>query len=90
MIKEPHTLNVIIIILQWLETEFLPYLEQWERTVAEREGYTDAEKKNMLLSVETSTGLKLTGIATAYNVISLYQSHLDVVFVHSEVLHRPC
>ena len=29
--------------------------------MAEREGFTDAEKKGMLLSPETSTGIKLTG-----------------------------
>lgn len=45
---------------QWLETEFLQYLEDWETAVANREGFTDAEKKSMLLSVETSRGLKLT------------------------------
>ena len=50
------------IIFQWLETDFIKYLEQWETAVAEREGFTDAEKKTMLLSMETSTGLKLTGM----------------------------
>ena len=30
--------------------------------MAEREGFTDVEKKTMLLSMETSTGLKLTGM----------------------------
>ena len=49
-------------IFQWLETDFLKYLEQWETVVVEREGFTDAEKKTMLLSMETSTGLKLTGM----------------------------
>lgn len=46
---------------QWLETEFLQYLEDWETAVANREGFSVAEKKSMLLSEETSRGLKLTG-----------------------------
>ena len=48
--------------MQWLTTDILGYLEAWEQTVLEREGFTDTEKKTMLLSQETSTGLKLTGM----------------------------
>lgn len=46
------------------------YLEQWEKAVAERKGYTDMEKKSMMLSVETSTGLKLTGITIFKHYLS--------------------
>ena len=42
--------------------DFLGYLEQWERAVEEREGFTVGEKKTMLLSAETAVGLKLTGM----------------------------
>ena len=49
---------------QWLETEFLQYLEEWETAVQNREGMTAAQRKSMLLSVETLTGLKLTGMQT--------------------------
>ena len=53
--------------LQWQRESTTPllkrkYLEQWETAVAEREHYTVAEKKTMLLSQETSVGLKLTGM----------------------------
>jgi len=48
-------------ILQWLETDFLEYLEEWQKTVEQRKGFTASEKKTMLLSDETATGLKLTG-----------------------------
>ena len=47
--------------MQWLQTEFLGYMDLWEQTVMEREGYTQAAKKNMLLSAETASGIKLTG-----------------------------
>ena len=52
--------------MQWLETDFLGYLEQWEQAVKQRDGFTVCEKKTMLLSVETAAGLKLTGL---YNVM---------------------
>ena len=39
--------------LQWLTEEFLPYLDHWEKTVSEREGFSNAEKNMMLLSQET-------------------------------------
>lgn len=53
-------------ILQWLETDFLHYLEEWESTVACRQNFTAAEKKMMLLSDETRLGLKVTGILSPY------------------------
>ena len=53
-----------LLFSQWLETEFLQYLEEWESAVQNREGVTPAQRKSMLLSVETLTGLKLTGMQT--------------------------
>ena len=46
---------------QWLKVEILEYLEQWEKAVDSREGFGDEAKSSMLLSSETSTGIKLTG-----------------------------
>lgn len=46
---------------QWLEEEFLPYLDAWEKSVKEREGLSDAQKKRMTLSQETLLGLRITG-----------------------------
>ena len=46
-------------MLQFLK-EVLQYLEKWEEAVAKREGFEDNERKNMLLSLETSNGMKLT------------------------------
>lgn len=46
---------------QWLEEDFLSYLDNWRESVRSREGYTDSEKKRMLLSEETESGLRLTG-----------------------------
>ncbi len=47
---------------QWLESDFLQYLKEWELCVACRPNFTAAEKKKMLLSDETRLGLKVTGI----------------------------
>ena len=39
--------------LQWLTEEFLPYLDLWEKTVSEREGFSNAEKNMMRFSVNS-------------------------------------
>ena len=49
-----------MILIQWLEEKFLGYLAEWERSVNERKGFTDAEKVSMLLSRETIEGLQIT------------------------------
>eukprot|EP00731_Ephydatia_muelleri_P023298 Em0015g881a len=46
--------------LKWLVECFLKYLEDWERSVVGRSGFSLAEKSNMLLSEETLYGLKMT------------------------------
>ena len=40
----------------------MAYLDKWEKTVQEREGFKKAEKKRMLLSDETRLGLQMTGM----------------------------
>ena len=42
--------------------EFLPYLDDWTKSVGERPGYTKTQKRRMLLSPETLLGLKITGV----------------------------
>ena len=39
----------------------MPYLDNWERSVQEREGFSKAAKLKMLLSAETRLGLRITG-----------------------------
>ena len=45
---------------QWLVECFLKYLDDWERSVNERPGFSKPEKSNRLLSEETIHGLKMT------------------------------
>ena len=47
--------------IQWLETEFLGYLNEWDSSVQRRTGFTAAERKRMRLSDETLEGLRVTG-----------------------------
>ena len=47
--------------MQWLKTEFLGYLNDWEKSVMERPGFDDDVKKKMMLSSETLLGLRMTG-----------------------------
>ena len=49
-------------VLQWPEEDFLPYMDEWEESVKKREGFTDAQKKRMLLSPQTILGLRMTGV----------------------------
>lgn len=49
--------------MQWLEEDFLGYLEEWESSVQEQDGdFTQAEFNKMKLSQETLQGLKITGL----------------------------
>ena len=48
---------------QWLENEFLGYLDEWDAAVWVREGLTDEEKKRMTLSQDTLEGLRMTGMS---------------------------
>lgn len=47
--------------VQFLKEEFIEYLERWKESVAARSGFNDDERKRMMLSQETLTGLKITG-----------------------------
>jgi hypothetical protein len=58
--------------LKWLEEDFIQYLDNWAKEVAERPGdYSKTERSKMLLSKETVEGLKITGTLT-----SLFKCHL--------------
>ncbi len=64
-----HNIIIIIIIilythlimLQWLEKDFLGYLKEWEDSVETRTDVPKAEKPTMLLSRATREGLRITG-----------------------------
>ena len=45
---------------QWLEEDFLGYLDAWESSVNSRPGYTKTEKGKMMLSPATRIGLRIT------------------------------
>ena len=47
---------------QWLQEEFLSYLDEWEQSVRQRDGFSASEKNKMQLSPETILGLRLTGV----------------------------
>ena len=45
------------------------YLDEWEKSVNARQGFTDAEKAMMLLSRETIEGLQMTGMNYLHNML---------------------
>ena len=49
------------LLIQWLETELLDYLREWEASVKARQGFDKKEKNKMLLSQETLTGKHMRG-----------------------------
>ena len=61
---------LVAFFIQWLEKEFLPYLDKWEHSVNQREGFSDAQKKRMLLSAETLLGLRRTGMSICSMIIN--------------------
>ena len=70
-----------MLLIQWLEKTFLTYLDDWERSVNCRQGFTKAEKKRMMLSAETLLGM--TGIHV-YECVYL-TSHYSFYTVNSFV-----
>ena len=49
------------ILIQWLEEDFLGYLDEWENSVKKRPGtYTKTQRNMMLLSSQTRLGLRIT------------------------------
>ena len=57
----------VICRFQWLENTFLGYLSDWEKAVKARLGFTEDEKRRMLLSQETLEGLRMTGIDIVFS-----------------------
>jgi hypothetical protein len=50
--------------LQWLENDFLKYLDDWEASVEKRREFSAAEKIKMQISQETLLGIKITSKPT--------------------------
>ena len=67
--------------MQWLKNEFLPYLDDWEKSVRERKGFTDAQKKRMLLSDQTILDLRMTGKYTELMKLCYYSVHSSRSFI---------
>lgn len=72
-------------VRQWLEQQFLPYLDEWENSVRNRPGYKDdkAAQKMMLLPLETRQGILITGIGVFQAVVRIYVS-----CIYSQIIHR--
>ena len=67
-------------MFQWLQEDFMGYLQEWESSVQEREGdFTQAERNKMQLSHETLQGLKITG--THYVLIASRSSYSLMVAI---------
>jgi len=45
--------------VQQFLNELLEYLDKWQKSVNERTGFSDNEKRKMTLSNETETGIRI-------------------------------
>ena len=67
--------------MQWLEKDFLGYLDEWDKAVSEREGFTPEEEKRMTLSQETLEGLRMTGTLTVLHYCMEHCGHPHVTIL---------
>lgn len=69
-----------IFLLQFLESEFLAYLDSWEESVNGREGYEHSDRKRMLLSSETLLGLRITSESWCKHItIVMILFHISII-----------
>ena len=69
-------------LFQWLKDEFLTYLDCWEKSVHDREGFSSAEKNMCLLSQETRNGLRITGIYTTLYMHMYLHNYFVSMYTH--------
>ena len=54
--------------MQWLHSDFMEYLDDWEREVNSLPGLKKGEKLKRCLSRETLLGLRITGLSKENHV----------------------
>lgn len=70
--------------LRWLKEDFLQYFTEWEQSVMNRPGnFTQKEKKGMLLSHQTLTGLKISVHSIVDSVKFLLDFGAQFVLTHA-------
>ena len=71
-----NSLLLMVNMVQWLRNVFLKYLDDWEKSVDERPGFTKEQKNLMLLSPATRLGLRMTGTSKitffSFNIQQLF------------------
>lgn len=66
--------TILTILSQWLEEDFLGYLQSWKENVDQREGFSKGQKNLMCLSLETLEGLHMTGSYIKANYLLVLHS----------------
>lgn len=64
--------------MQWLQNVFLAYLQEWEDEVAQTIEYSAGQRAKMLLSHETTSGLRMTRVHILLHYILKIYSRLSV------------
>lgn len=50
--------------MQWLEKDFIEYLDEWEASAYGQEDLSETEKQKLCISRETLEGLRLTSMSS--------------------------
>lgn len=78
-----HYNHACILHIQFLQKEFLPYLEMWKKSVEGRGGYSDGEKERMMLSQKTLTGIQITGMKNPTSQLPFIYILHAVIYFHA-------
>lgn len=76
--------------LQWLEDDFIGYLDAWEESVQALHGFTKTQKNKMLLSPETRLGLRTTGKQRLNSIVHNYSYITYTFYINSEIICGTC
>ena len=68
----PHFKFYYVSHFQWLEKDFMEYLDEWESSANMREDLSDAEKQKLCISRETVEGLRVTGMNLNFSLKSFF------------------
>ena len=71
---------------QWLEGEFLSYLDDWEESVHGRTDIEKEDKDQLMISRETRTGLRMTGWYHKFRIMA----HICIVLCTSIAFSCKC
>ena len=81
-------ITVCFLFSQWLETDFLKYLLDWEDSVSRRTDIEQQDKNKLMLSRETLEGVRITGKPALCTYTCRYNIHI-IDLLCNRFKHKP-